>query len=64
MAYRRGHCTGTKQEKAGAQDWYKAHEAEHIARIEAEWAARQAEAVQLELIEDGQLALFATAEVA
>jgi hypothetical protein len=36
-----GHVTGTKQEKSGSQDWYRQHEAAHLARIEAaEDAAR------------------------
>jgi hypothetical protein len=36
-----GHVTGTKREKKGSQDWYKAIEEEHIRRIEAEWAAKR-----------------------
>jgi hypothetical protein len=36
-----GHCTGTKREKKGSQDWYKAIEAENLKRIEAEWQAEQ-----------------------
>jgi hypothetical protein len=36
-----GHVQGTKQEKSGASDWYRQHEAAHLARIEAaEDAAR------------------------
>ena len=31
----RGHVTGTKRERTGASDWYKAIEAEHLKRIEA-----------------------------
>ena len=37
----RGHCTGHKQERKDASDWYKKIEEEHIRRIEAEWQARQ-----------------------
>ncbi len=37
-----GHVTGTKREKKGSTDWYKAIEAEHLKRIEAEWQAKQA----------------------
>jgi hypothetical protein len=33
---------GTKREKKGASDWYKKYEAENLARIEREWAAREA----------------------
>ena len=36
-----GHVTGTKHEKRGSQDWYKAIEAENLKRIEAEWPAKQ-----------------------
>jgi hypothetical protein len=39
---KRGHVTGTKREKKGAQDWYKQIKAAHIRRIEAEWQAKQA----------------------
>ena len=35
-----GHVYGTKHEKQGSTDWYRTIEAEHIARIEAEEAAR------------------------
>ena len=42
---KRRHCTGLKREKKGSQDWYKAIEAAHIARIEREWAAKQAQQV-------------------
>ena len=38
---KRGHVTGTKREKQGSQDWYKAIEEEHIRKIEAEWQAQQ-----------------------
>lgn len=41
-----GHVTGTKTEKANSQSWYANIEAAHIARIEAEDAAR-AEATRL-----------------
>ena len=37
-----GHVTGTKREKKGASDWYKAIEEENIRKIEAEWQAKQA----------------------
>jgi hypothetical protein len=37
-----GHVTGTKTERTGASDWYKAIEAEHLKRIEAAWQAKQA----------------------
>jgi hypothetical protein len=36
-----GHVTGTKKERKGASDWYKAIEEENIRKIEAEWQARQ-----------------------
>ena len=39
---KRGHVTGTKRERTGASDWYKAIEAEHIQRIEQEWQLKQA----------------------
>jgi hypothetical protein len=38
---KRGHVTGTKREKKGSQDWYKAIEAENLKRIEAEWQKQQ-----------------------
>lgn len=37
-----GHCKGTKKERKGASDWYKAIEEANIRRIEAEWQAKQA----------------------
>jgi hypothetical protein len=37
-----GHVTGTKRERKGASDWYKAIEEENIRRIEAEWQAKEA----------------------
>ena len=37
-----GHVTGRKVEKTGSTDWYKAIEAEHIAKIEQEWQLKQA----------------------
>ena len=37
-----GHVTGTKTERTGASDWYKAIEAENLKRIEAAWQAKQA----------------------
>ena len=36
-----GHVTGTKKERKGASDWYKAIEEENIRRIEAEWQKQQ-----------------------
>ena len=38
---KRGHVTGTKRERKGASDWYRQIEAEHLARIEAAWAAQE-----------------------
>jgi hypothetical protein len=35
-----GHVTGHKREKRGATDWYRQYEAENLARIEAEIAAK------------------------
>ena len=39
---KRGHVTGTKRERTGASDWYKAIEEEQIRRIEEEWQLKQA----------------------
>jgi len=39
MAYGRGHCRGTKKEQKGSTDWYASIQAQHLARIEQEWAA-------------------------
>jgi len=39
MAYGHGHCRGTKKERKGSQDWYRAIQAEHLRKIEAEWQA-------------------------
>lgn len=36
-----GHTTGTKTEKANSQGWYSEIEAANIARIEAEYAAKE-----------------------
>jgi hypothetical protein len=36
-----GHVTGHKKERKGSQDWYAAIQAEHLARIERELAAKQ-----------------------
>jgi hypothetical protein len=33
-----GHCAGTKKEKKGASDWYKAIEEEAIRKVEAQQA--------------------------
>jgi len=38
---KRGHVRGTKTERTGASDWYKAIEAENLKRIEAAWQAKQ-----------------------
>jgi hypothetical protein len=38
---KRGHVTGTKTERKGSTEWYKAIEAANIRRIEAEWHAKQ-----------------------
>ena len=38
----RGHVTGHKKERKGATDWYKQIEAENLARIEREWATKEA----------------------
>jgi hypothetical protein len=38
---KRGHVTGTKKERRGSNDWYKAIEEENIRRIEAEWQQKQ-----------------------
>ena len=37
-----GHVRGTKKERTGASDWYKAIEEENIRKIEAAWQAKQA----------------------
>ena len=39
---KRGHVTGTKQERKGSTDWYRKIEEEHIRRIEAERQVKQA----------------------
>lgn len=39
---KRGHVTGTKRERTGSSDWYKAIEEEQIQRIEQEWQLKQA----------------------
>ena len=38
---KRGHVTGHKKERKGSQAWYGAIQAEHLARIERELAAKQ-----------------------
>ncbi len=38
-----GHVRGTKRERKGASDWYKAIEEANIRKIEAEWQAKQHE---------------------
>ena len=40
---KRGHVTGHKKERKGASDWYKQIEEENIRKIEAAWAAKQAQ---------------------
>ena len=42
MAYRHGHCTGHKRERTGATPAFDRIQAEHLARIEAAWAAKAA----------------------
>lgn len=37
---KRGHVTGTKTEKKNSQRWYDSIQAEHLARIEREWAEK------------------------
>src|SRR5262245_21889544 len=37
-----GHCTGTKQERPGSTPHFDAIQQAHLARIEAEWVARDA----------------------
>jgi hypothetical protein len=37
-----GHVTGTRIERKGASNWYRQHEAAHIARIEAQEDAARA----------------------
>jgi hypothetical protein len=37
-----GHVTGHKKERTGASEWYRQMQAEHLARIEREWAEREA----------------------
>jgi hypothetical protein len=39
MAYGRGHITGHKKERKGATPEFDRIQAEHLARIEAEWQA-------------------------
>ena len=39
---KRRHVSGTKRERTGASDWYKAIEEEHIRSIEQEWQVKQA----------------------
>jgi hypothetical protein len=39
---KRGHVTGTKRERKGANDWYKQIEEESIRKIEAAWQATSA----------------------
>jgi hypothetical protein len=41
MAYGRGYCRGTKKERKGSTDWYKAIEQANIDRITKEWAERE-----------------------
>jgi len=39
-AMKMGHVRGDKKERKGSTDWYKAIEAENLARIEAEWQSK------------------------
>ena len=39
---KRGHVYGTRKVTRKAQSWYDAIQAEHLARIEREWQARDA----------------------
>jgi hypothetical protein len=41
---KRGHCKGTKRERKGSTEWYRAIEQAIIERIEKEWAAKQQQA--------------------
>jgi hypothetical protein len=41
-----GHVTGHKKERKNSQRWYAAIQAEHLARIEREWAEREAAKAQ------------------
>ena len=48
---KRGHVVGTKKEKKGASDWYKAIEQANLDHIMQTWAAfAQAEAAALDQI--------------
>ena len=40
---KRGHVVGTRKVTRKQQAWYDAIQAEHLARIEAEWQAKQAQ---------------------
>ena len=40
---KRGHVTGNKKERKGHNDWYKAIAEENLRRVEAAWAAKQAQ---------------------
>ena len=40
---KRGHVTGHKKERKGHNDWYKAIAEENLRRVEAAWAAKQAQ---------------------
>jgi hypothetical protein len=42
LAVKFGHCRGTKQERKGSTDWYKAIEQANIDRITKEWQEREA----------------------
>jgi hypothetical protein len=41
---KRGHCKGTKRERKGSSDWYRAIEQANIDRITKEWEAKQQQA--------------------
>jgi hypothetical protein len=43
---KRGHVKGTKRERKGSTEWYKAIEAANIEHIEKEWAEKRQQASQ------------------
>jgi len=43
---KRGHVVGTRKVSRQSQRWYDAIQAEHLRKIEAEWAARDAKQAQ------------------
>ena len=46
ISYGRGHSRGTKKQSAKVSSWYDKIQAEHLRRIEAEFAAKAAQASQ------------------